>query len=273
MHSFALAVLLCVSAGSCARGRSADESGPLARRLLSERSEHWRTISVPGARLHFARDGSAGTEATAVAESVTVIRRELLALLHVSASDTAQRADLFFLSSRDDMRRLVGRPIAGFVQEREPTGVFVVTPGYRYGSLLRHELAHLYSFVAWGPPHAGRWLVEGFAAWTAGRCQGYTPDQLAAGAMAQGRLASLSDLTRDFDRLAEDVAVPQAASIVGFLVRHEGLEAVRRRWSEPPGPGHPLGANEPDLESAWRDELTRVSPASLDVPRLLQEGC
>jgi hypothetical protein len=205
---------------------------------------------------------------------VAVIRRELLALFGMSAvSDTARRANLFFLNSRDEMRRLAGRPLSGFIQQGEPTGVFVVTPGYRYGSLLRHELAHLYAFEAWGAPRAGRWLVEGFAAWAAGLCQGHSPDELAAGAAARRALVPLTELASSFDRVAEEVAMSQAGSIVGFFVRREGLDAVRRRWREAPGRVHPLGRNGPALEAAWLDELTRVPPATLDVPRLLVEGC
>ncbi|HSE43845.1 MAG TPA: hypothetical protein VLA89_00795, partial [Gemmatimonadales bacterium] len=225
-------------------------------------------ISVPGARLHLARGGTAEGDAAAVAESVTVIRRDLLALLGISAAnDTARRANLFFLNSRDEMRRLAGRPLAGFIQQGEPTGVFVVTPGYRYGSLLRHELAHLYTFETWGAPRAGRWLVEGFAAWAAGSCQGHSPDELAAGAIARRTLVPLTELAGNFDRVAEDVAMPQAGSVVGFLVRQDGLDAVRSRWREAPAAGHPLGPNGPALEATWLAELNGTRPATLDVPR------
>lgn len=80
-------------------------------------------------------------------------------------------------------------------------------------------------------------------------------------------------LSGNFDHVSEEVAMPQAGSIVGFLVRHEGLDAVRRRWREAQGTGHPLGGNGPALEAAWLDELRDVPPATLDVPRVLDEGC
>lgn len=274
MRSFAIGPLLCALVGGCARGQSTHETGAVARRLLADSAADWRTVFVPGARLHLARGGAADRDRAAVAESVTVIRRDLLALLGISAAnDTARRANLFFLNSRDEMRRLAGRPLAGFIQQGEPTGVFVVAAGYRYGSLLRHELTHLYTFEAWGAPRAGRWLVEGFAVWAAGSCQGHSPDELAAGAVARRALIPLTELASNFDRVAEEVAMPQAGSIVGFLVRHQGLDAVRRRWREAPGTGHPLGGNGPALEAAWLDELSPVRPATLDIPRLLAEGC
>lgn len=269
-----LAGLLGAFTGSCARGRPLDAGGPLARRLLTDTTVDWHRLAIPGARLYLARGGSADRAATAVAESVAVIRREMSALLGLAvADDTARPADLFFLSTREEMRRLAGRPLAGFIQQGERTGVFVVTPGYRFGSLLRHELAHLYAFDAWGPPRTGHWLVEGFAVRVAGSCQGHSPDQLAAGALARQALVPLTDLATNFSRLPEDVALPQAGSVVGFLVRQAGLEAVRRRWLELPAPGHPLGQNGPDLEAQWLAGLRRERPAALDVPRLLVEGC
>lgn len=274
MRSFAISLLSCAVMASCAREQSPHEGGTVARRLLADNATDWHTISVPGARLHLARGGTADRNAAAIAESVTVIRSDLLALLGRSAvDDTARRADLFFLNSRNDMRRMTGRPLAGFIQQGEPTGVFVVTPGYHYGSLLRHELAHLYTFEAWGAPRAGRWLVEGFAAWAAGSCQGYSPDELAAGAVARQALVPLTELSGNFDRVSEDVAMPEAASIVGFLVRQEGLDAVARRWREAPGTGHPLSANGPALEAAWLEELSHAQPATLDIPRVMAEGC
>jgi hypothetical protein len=273
IRGMAIGLLLCAVAEGCAHGQTNDDGGPVARRLLADSAADWRTVSVPGTRLHLARGGAADRDAAAVAESVTAIRRDLLTLLSMPAAHEAARADLFFLNSRDEMRRLAGRPLAGFIQQGEPTGVFVVTPGYRYASLLRHELAHLYTFEVWGAPRAGRWLVEGFAAWVAGSCQGHSPDELVAGAVARGALVPLTELADHFDRVAEDVAMPEAASVVGFLVRREGLDTIRRRWAEEPGTVHPLGQNGPALEEAWLDELSRVRPATLDIPRLLVEGC
>jgi hypothetical protein len=274
IRKLATGILLLAAAGGCAHEPSTEDGGPLARRLLADSTAHWRTVSVPGARLHLTRGGAAGLDAAAAAETVTAIRRDMLMLLSSHGGHEAARAaDLFFLNSREEMRRLAGRPLAGFIQQGEPTGVFVVAPGYHYASLLRHELAHLYTIELWGEPRARRWLVEGFAAWIAGSCQGHSPDELAAGALARGAVVPLTELASHFDRTPEDVAMPEAASIVGFLIRREGLETIRRRWTEEPGALHPLGPSGPALEKEWLEELSRVRPATLDVPRLLAEGC
>ena len=178
------------------------------------------------------------------------------------------------MNSRDDTQRLTGRPLVGFIQQGEPTGVFVYTRGYHLAPLLRHELTHLYTFGLWGAPRRGQWLVEGVGVWAAGKCQGHSSDELAAGALARGALVPLRQLATAFRDIDEAVAMPQAGSIVGFLIRRRGLVAVRDLWKrERPPTEHPLGPDGAKFEGAWLDELTGVRPAALDVPRLLREGC
>jgi len=159
--------------------------GPLAERMLSDRAADWLTIDVPGVYIHVRRESAAEADGRAIAESVSAVRHELLALLGgPPSSDAALRVHLFFVNSRDDTQRLAGRPLVGFIQQGEPTGVFVYTRGYHLTPLLRHELTHLYTFELWGAPRRGQWLVEGVGVWAAGKCQGHSPDELAAGALA-----------------------------------------------------------------------------------------
>lgn len=263
--------LLTLAIVGCRERSPGAASVSLAARLLADSVTRWHDTTIVGTRLHFARGSAADSQATAVAESVTVIRRELRKRL--GATSDSQTADLFFLGTRDEMRRLSQRPLAGFVQQAEPTGVFVVSRGYHYGSLLRHELTHLYTFELWGTPRAGRWLVEGVAAWMAGTCQRHTNDALAAGVLVNDAFVSLTQLAQQFERTAEDVAMPEAGSAVGYLVQNEGLEAAKTLWQQSAPVGHPLGERGSAFEAAWRDEVRRAKPAKLDVPRLMIEGC
>ena len=168
------------------------------------------------------------------------------------------------------MQRLTGRPIAGFVQQEEATAFFVWTSGYR--APLRHEFAHLYTFQRWGQPLAGAaatWLVEGIGAWAGGPCLGESPDALSAGLLARGRLPSVGELSARFRDLEEDVAMPSAGSLTGFIHTREGVAGLRARWRS--------SADEllPDssLSAAWRTHVTGVRPATLNIARVIQEGC
>ena len=266
-----LGLLLVACSENRPPGASARGIGPLAERMLSDRAADWLTLDVPGAAIHVRRGGATEADRRAIAESVSAV---LTLLGGLQSSAATLRADLFFVNSRDDTQRLAGRPLVGFVQEGEPTGVFVYTREYHLTPLLRHELTHLYTFELWGRTQAGRWLVEGMGVWAAGKCQEHSPDELAAGALARGTLVPIRQLAAAFQDLAEDVAMPQVGSIVGFLIRRGGLAAVQDLWKrETPPTEHPLGPDGTRLEEAWLDSLTGVRPATLDVPRLLREGC
>jgi hypothetical protein len=243
--------------------------------MLHDHAPGWRTTEIPGVTIHVQPGSAADDDARAIAESVIVAQREALALLgEPPPDDSAPRALLFFLNSREDMQQMTGRPLMGFVQDREPTGVFVYAPGYRLGPLLRHELTHLYSFERWGSSPSGAWLVEGLGVWATGECQGYTNDELAAGALARGEIVPLRTLAKSFRATREDIAMPEAGSIVGYLIRQRGLADIRARWSrETPPDEHPLGPGGETIERAWLDELARVRPATLDIPRVMKEGC
>ena len=105
-------------------GASARGIGPLAGRMLSDRAADWITLHVPGAAIHLRRGGAAEADGRVITESVSAVRHELLALLGGPQSSHATlRADLFFVDSRDDTQRLAGRPLVGFIQQGEPTGV------------------------------------------------------------------------------------------------------------------------------------------------------
>ncbi|HEX8243901.1 MAG TPA: hypothetical protein VF541_10405, partial [Longimicrobium sp.] len=102
-----------------------------------------------------------------------------------------------------------------------------------------------------------------------GPCQGHSPDALAAGLLARGALPSAARLARDFRALPEDVAMPAAGSLVGFLRRREGLDGLRARWRSSAAAAIPDSAT----EAAWRAHLASVAPATLDVARVMREGC
>jgi hypothetical protein len=180
--------------------------------------------------------------------------------------------ELFFVDARDDMRRLMGRPIGGFAQPRELTAAFVAGPGY--APFLRHEITHAYASVRWGELRAGEWLTEGLAALAQGRCQGHEVDALAARYVAGGAVPPLPELVARFRDVPELPGYLASASVVDFVRRREGIGAVRALWrTARPAGEHPLGPDGAATEAAWRRHLAGVRPAALDSVRLLREGC
>jgi hypothetical protein len=249
--------------------------GPLARALLADPTTQWRTVERPNVSIHLLTGTQADTDAIAIADSVVAIRNDLLRHLEISIqTDSAAPADIFFVDGRETMQRIAGRPLMGFVQHDEPTGVFLYMRDYNTAALLRHELTHLYTFQYWGSPRAGAWLVEGVAIWQGGLCQGYSPDELAAGVLRSGAFVTLTVLAHRFRELPEDVAMPEAGSITEFLFAREGVRGIRSRWARATdGEGHPLGRDGPELEATWMTRLRRARPAVLDIPRMMSRGC
>jgi hypothetical protein len=269
--SVGLAFCCCACSDSAPAPQPIRQSGPFAQRLLADQRT-WRTFEGPPASLHVRPSSLAEQDIDVIVKAVTDVRREVLDLIGATESQTV--AHLFFVDSRDDVRQLIGRPVAGFVQEDEPTAVFMYTREFRLLPLLRHELTHLYTFDEWGRTEHGAWLTEGVAIWATKGCQGHSSDALAAGVLARGAIVPLTQLSARFREVPEDVAMSQAGSIVTFLIKGGGIAAIRSRWPEQTSQlPHPLGTDGPRLETEWLAHLRTVKPATLDLARGLREGC
>lgn len=271
MPRLPIQLLVSIAALACTGGTPAPRpSSPIAARAFDTPGFRWRVVDLPahGLRLYIQRGTDADADSRPVTDSILRAQAHVLALLEEPPG--TEPADLFILGSRTDMQRLAGRPLAGFAQEREATAFFVWSSAYR--APLRHELAHLYTFQRWGQPPAGAaaaWLVEGVGAWAGGPCLGKSPDALAAGLLASGRLPSMGELSARFRQLDEDVAMPPAGSLVGLIYEKEGIAGLRARWRSGTGELPP----DSGLIIAWRTHLAGVQPETLDIARLMQEGC
>jgi hypothetical protein len=242
--------------------------GTVAQRVFDSPGFRWSATVLPerGLRVYVQAPGH---PEPAMIDSLLRAQGDVLRRLEEPPHGESHRsAEIFMVRSREDMRRVAGAPIAGFVHPGESSAFFVWAPGYR--AALRHELAHLYTFERWGLPPAEQratWLVEGIGHWATGRCQGHTADALAAGLLQRGALPTVAELVERFRDMPEEVGTIAGASLVGFIVAREGVPGLRARWrGDQP---HPDSAT----EAAWRARLAATPPARLDVPRLMREGC
>lgn len=256
-------------------------STPVAARMFATRGFSWRVVDLPQRRLrlYIERGSQADADSHVLVDSVVRAQTDVLSLLEEPVDAprgsrvTAafhEPATLFVLGSRDDMQRFMGRPLAGFVQQGEPTAFFVWTPDYR--APLRHELAHLYTFERWGRPAAGdsaAWLVEGTGAWAGRACLGKSSDALASGLLARGTLPSVDSLALHFRDLPEDVGMPTAGSLTRFIHAREGVTGLRRRWRA----GFRDMLPDSAMQAEWLRHLASIPAATLDIVRVMKEGC
>lgn len=248
-------------------------TGALARQMLARPSFDWHSFQLAHVRLHLAGDMTIG-RVRALADSIERARDVALARLDEKNIADEPPIEVFLVETRNDMQRLVGRPVGGAGFSDELTAVLVAGAGYH--SFFRHELTHSYVARRWGRRQSGSWLDEGLATAATGACQGYSVDAIAAGYINRGESPTLEALTGDFYKLPELPAYFTAASLTDFLKRSDGAGALRSiwrgEWAGTDG-SHPLGPETSQLWSDWRRHLGSIPPATLDTVRLRSDGC
>jgi hypothetical protein len=248
-------------------------TGPIARRFLATPGFRWRSFATAHARLHLAGDMDVNRVGQ-LADSAERARQLALALLEEEEIANEASVEIFLVETRDDMRRLAGRPGGGSAFPGELTAALVA--GAAYQPFFRHELTHAYAAYRWGKRQSGAWLDEGLAASATGVCQGYAIDDIAAGYLASGDSPTLAALNGDFYAIPELPGYFTAASLANFLKQREGTAALRSIWrGDRAGvdESDPFGRDTERLWSEWRRHLARAVPARLDTTRLKRDGC
>lgn len=249
-------------------------TGQTARALISDRRFGWRVLETNHTRIHAPARSFAFDRARLLGDSIETARAAALATLGEKEERGEPKIEIFLLDSREEMRRIAGRPIAGFAQPGELTAVFVAGEGYK--PAFRHELNHAYAFVRWGELRGGTWLAEGIATLAAQPCQGHSVDEIAAGYLSQGKLPTVAAMRADFRGISELEGYTTAASLLDFIRRRYGISTVRAVWQGNPADSITLDLDKPgggNIEREWRSALREVTPATLDSSRLFREGC
>jgi len=171
-----------------------------------------------------------------------------------------ERLRLFFVGSRQEMRPFTGTRAGGWSFVEEGTAFFVASAVVR--PAIRHETMHLLSWRHWGTP-GGRWLSEGTATFAAGGCGVWTIDEIGSALYKEGRLATISELRRNFTLAGERGAANylSAASLVSFVDSEFGRVKLREVWSSGglENARQTLGIGVGALEQRWRRHLSRKS--------------
>jgi len=244
----------------------------LAASAIADSSFHWISREVAGFRVRFLADSyPAGHQDSLLArlpDALDHARR----LLDAPAVGTP--LDLFFVESRDEMRRLTGLSVTGLAQASAPAVFLVTNPEWR--AFERHEVMHVVAARAWGPagPNSD-WLVEGLAQAADGRCAGRSNSEVAAALIQRHGAIPLDTMLVAFRRQQDLRAYLQAASLTGFLLDRVPIADLRSLWRTGSTPrarlaGRPLEAWFGD----WRDQLAsdwHPEPAELD--RVESKGC
>lgn len=257
MRPLVTALVLLVAAVGC---RSAEEAPPpqpdppeIVRAALDHPDFRWRTRETPGFRIHAAEGSHAAARMDTLSQALARASADVRTRLGVEGA--AERTEVFFVGSRDQMAPLVGQPAGGWSAPPANAAFFVHTPDG--ASPYRHELGHLLSWRRWGDP-AAMWLSEGVAVYAVGGCAGRGLDEWAASLLADGLLVPMRELEPfDFTRAAPHL---QAGSFVGYVAERHGLGAVRALWAGGLGAAEAAtGQSAEALEASWRAHVERVA--------------
>jgi hypothetical protein len=260
-----------VAMGSCT-GAAQPPAG-LAREALEREDMRWITRSAPELRVHFLADTYAAQHQDSLVARVVAAKKADLALLRQPSYE--RTLDVFFVETRVQMDTLMGAPVTGFAQ-MDSAAVFLVTnPSWR--AFERHEIMHVLATAAWGRPAApGDWIQEGLAQFADGHCGGYGVDEVAASLTHADGVVPLGTLFSRFRQLNDLTAYLEAASLVGYIHRTWGLNAVEEAWSQGAAalPSF-LGLPVDTLEARWRAALPPLdrSPPPDRLDEVRKHGC
>ena len=183
--------------------------------------------------------------------------------------------NLFYVESREEIARIVGRPVSGF-SNWTASGVFVVLDS-EWRSFEKHEITHVFTMTMWGAPDiSSRWMIEGVAISSDGWCREYSVDEIAFHLLSHGKFPPLKQFFNDFAKLGEIRGGIYAASVIGFIRHTYGAEALRKLWID--GSGNlteSLGSDVGQIEILWREylELTVKEDVPIDLETIEDSGC
>jgi hypothetical protein len=264
-----LALLLLVFASTAV----AHPPDDLVRKALDDSTFTWRSFSSDGITIFYQEGSFAERHRMMLLRSVKTTVDEVLELLEEPAYEP--HLNVFYLESRDEMKRIIGRSYSGF-SSWDPDGIFVVlNPEWR--SFEKHEFTHVITMGRWGDPdETSRWMIEGIAVYSDGWCREYTVDEIAFQFLSNGQLPTLRELFEDYAKLGEIRAGFSAASLIGYIRTTYGMPALRTLWRDGTGDLKKVLGGEPDqIERSWKLYLKRTVPKDthVDLDTIDKLGC
>jgi len=270
-YRVALFGLLLLS-GCRAPGPDVEQSAE-ALRMLGEAHFNWQTIRTSDARIHYLVGTYAERNQDVLTERVRESRAAVLERLGLQ--DYPRTLDVFYVDSRDDMRRLTGQPVTGMAYTDDDVVVLVFNEEWR--AFERHELAHVISRRVWGEPgDPFAATLEGLAVYVDGDCGGYEVGRVTRTMVDRGEILTAEQLLGDFRAQDDLVAYLQAGSMLEYCVRQQGTDALERLWKQGLAAAPTLLGTSTDLfVHGWRKWLrSSWSPLPDEAwNRIRADGC
>ena len=266
-HRFAVLLL-----ASTVRLVEAQAPAGLAASALADTSFTWVERSIPGFRVYFLTDSyPAQHQDSLLAQLPSAVRH---ADEMIQVKPLARPIDLFFIENRPQMTRLIGGRATGFAEPSTRTVILVTNPEWR--AFERHEIMHVVSGQAWGPPADGNtWLQEGLAQAADGQCAGYSNAEVAVALATKHGWIPLEVMLTRFRQQSDLRAYLQAAAFVDYLLRQYGPGPLRELWRRGAAVDSRVkGKSLTEIEREWKTGLRVVRVLTPEVLAAVEsKGC
>jgi len=259
-----LASVVFVSDGSAGPPvRRNDEFTGMAQAALSHPDFVWKSIKGDGCRIHYQPGSFAARHVVMLLRSAERSIEESLEFLEVE--EYGRRIEIFYVNSREEMKKLVGMGSTGFADSESNSVYLVCKDDWR--SFDQHEITHILSLTIWGNPHEPvEWIREGLAVYVDGRCGQYTINDLVRYVLEEDEFPSLKTVIFGFREQNDLIAYLKCGSVVGYIYETYGLEALRKLWDEGvENVQNVLGMTLDELEAEWRAHILEGSSLETDV--------
>jgi len=261
-------VLLIISTNAI--GQTSDD---FVTKALNDSTFTWLSASSNGIRIFYQKDSFAEKHRMMLLRSAKTSVDEVLELLDEPAYEPL--LNVFYLDSRDEMKRIVGQTYSGFANWTANAIFIVLNPEWR--SFEKHEFAHVITMGIWGTPHiTSQWMIEGIAVYCDGWCREYTVDEVAFHFLSNDQLPSLQELFNDYVSLGEIRAGLSAASFIGFIHETYGASKLRILWFNGVMDIEKLlGEDLRQIENSWRLYLKKKvrKEIQVDFDTIKKLGC
>jgi hypothetical protein len=246
----------------------------LAYVVLRDTAFTWQTRKTDHFRIHFQPGSYAADHIDQFVKDAEQARANGLRVL--SATKFEPRIDVFYLKSRDQMKRITDYPVSGWTDPVARTVLLVRASGANQGE--RHEIAHVLSHNLWGHSYdwgTTGWMSEALATYAGGPCSGYSIDEIVAYLDQQVELIPLDSLAPKFRTYDDLVAYLQAGSFFGYIRETYGLARVRALWEQGFDQFETILEKSPAaVDAEWRKHLRALYPEPrVDWAPLKKNGC
>lgn len=263
-------LLIVLNFNSSLKGQDTND---FVQRALNDSTFTWFVTASNGIKIYYQKDSFAERHRMMLLRSVATAVDEVLEFLEESEYDTL--LNVFYVESRDEMKRIVGRPVTGFSNWTANAIFIVLNPEWR--SFEKHEFTHVVTMGRWGSPHVtSRWMIEGISIYSDGWCREYTVDEVAFHLLTNNQIPPLQEFLNDYSSLGEIRAGFYAASLIGFIYNTYGVQTLRNLWLNGfEDFSELLDGDVNHIYNSWSNHLKRNvrSDTEVDLDTINKLGC